>query len=110
MLNTHYIEMTDVPASFTQDQIAYFRAQFATHLPPEGRGLNEEGYLAAAHASIVHAALTDPGDEVLKREFQRLKRNDYLPWASFFQVLVYANFDTMPYIDGGWCVAVLGFC
>ena len=102
MLNTHYFEMTDVPASFTQDQIAYFRAQFATHLPPEGRGLNEEGYLAAAHSSIVHAALTDPGDEVLKREFHRLKRNDYLPWASFFQVLVYMKFNTIPYIDGGW--------
>ena len=80
--------MTDVPASFSQDQIAYFRAQFATHVPPGGRGLSEEGFLAAARTSIEHAALTDPGDEVLRREFQRLKKNDYLPWASFFQVRI----------------------
>ena len=96
MLTTHYFAMTDVPASFTQDQIAYFRAQFATHVPPEGRGLNEEGFLVAAHASIVHAALTDPGDEALRREFHRLKRNDCLPWTNFFQVRVCLYFDTIP--------------
>ena len=94
MFTTHYFEMSDVPASFTQDQIAFFRAQFATHVPPEGRGLNEEGFLAAARASIEHAALNDPGDEVLRREFQRLKRNDCLPWTSFFQVCTCLCLDT----------------
>jgi len=89
MFTTPYFAMTDVPASFTEDQVAFFRAQFATHVPPEGRGLNEEGFLEAARASIEHAALTDPGDEVLRREFQRLKRNDCLAWASFFQVRIY---------------------
>ena len=84
-----------MPASFTQDQIAYFRAQFATHLPPEGRGLNEEGFLVAARASIVHAALTDPGDEALRRVFQRLRKN-YVPWQDFFQVRVCAYFNTIP--------------
>ena len=96
MFTTHYFEMSDVPASFTQDQIAFFRAQFATHVPPEGRGLNEEGFLAAARASIEHAALNDPGDEVLRREFQRLRRNDCLPWTSFFQVCTCLCLDTTP--------------
>jgi len=86
MLSTPYFEMVDVPASFTRDQIAFFRAQFATHVPPEGRGLDEAGFLDAARASIEHSALNNPGDEVLRREFNRLKRNDCLPWASFFQV------------------------
>ena len=98
MLTTPYFAMTDnVPASFSEDQIAFFRAQFATHVPPEGRGLKEDGFLVAARASIEHAALNDPGDEVLRREFQRLKRNDCLPWASFFQVRVcVCVVDTMP--------------
>jgi len=86
MLSTPYFEMVDVPASFTRDQIAFFRVQFATHVPPEGRGLDEAGFLDAARASIEHSALNNPGDEVLRREFNRLKRNDCLPWASFFQV------------------------
>ena len=96
MLTTPYFAMTDVPTSFSSDQIAFFRAQFATHVPPEGRGLDEDGFLAAARASIEHAALINPGDGVLRREFQRLKRNDCLPWASFFQVRMRLCFDTIP--------------
>ena len=83
--------MADVPASFTQDQIAFFRAQFATYVPPEGRGLDEAGFLNAARSSIEHSALNNPGDEVLRREFHRLKRNDCLAWASFFQVIMFAE-------------------
>jgi len=97
MLTTPYFEMADVPASFTRDQIAFFRAQFATHIPPEGRGLDEAGFLDAARASIEHSALNNPGDEVLRREFHRLKRNDCLPWASFFQVSSYKK-----NVDGTW--------
>jgi len=101
MLNTPYFEMSEVPASFSRDQIAFFRAQFATHVPPEGRGLDEAGFLDAARASIEHASLYNPGDDALRRDFQRLKRNDCLPWTNFFQVsnvcLIMGNMSTVHY-------------
>ena len=75
-------------ASFTREEISFFREQYGNNLTNNSRGLNQEGYLIAIRASIERANLRRFPDGQLIKDFNKARRDDTLSWPQFFQVRI----------------------
>ena len=74
-------------STFSRDEITFFREQYANHLKANARGVNVEGFLGAIQLCIDHAGLFNPGEGVLRADFDRIKNTDgTVSWPQFFQV------------------------
>lgn len=74
-------------SAFTRDEIAYFREQYANQLRPNARGVDQDGFVRAISASVVHAQLASQGVEQLIVSFNKIKSSDgIVAWPQFFQV------------------------
>lgn len=74
-------------SAFTRDEIAYFREQYANQLRPNARGVDQDGFVRAISASVLHAELASQGVEQLIVSFNKIKSSDgVLAWPQFFQV------------------------